>query len=71
MHATNCSGVMSATSFHTGLPSTLAYKSHTALTIAAVAKWITPFSGPIQRSCVSLVSRRQKPAMSAVMDSSV
>ena len=41
-----------------------------ALTIAAWARWITPFSGPSQRSCVSLASLRQKPAWSAMMLSS-
>ena len=49
--ATNCSGVRSATSFQTGLPSRFAQRSQTAFTIAAVARWITPFSGPSQRSC--------------------
>ena len=43
-------GVMSASSFQSGLPSDFAYRSQTALTTAAVARWITPFSGPIQRS---------------------
>ena len=48
------------TSCHTGLPSRLAHRSHTALTSAAVARWITPFSGPSQRSWLSLVSRRHE-----------
>src|SRR5258708_3502484 len=30
-HATSCSGDMSASSFHSGFPSTFAYRSHTAL----------------------------------------
>ena len=47
---------MSASSFHTGLPSALAQRSQTALTTAAVARWMTPFSGPIQRSWLSPVT---------------
>jgi hypothetical protein len=71
MQSTISSGDMSASSFHSGLPSTAAIKSHTALTSAAVARWITPFSGPTQRSWGSFVRRRQKPAMSARISSSV
>jgi hypothetical protein len=41
------------------------------LTKAAVARWITPFSGPTQRNCESLVSARQNPAKSRVIESSV
>ena len=41
------------------------------LATAAVARWIAPFSGPIQRSWLSPVRRRQKPPISAVIDSSV
>ena len=37
---------MSTSSFQSGLPSTFAYRSQTALTMAAVARWMTPFSGP-------------------------
>ena len=65
MHATTCSGVISASSFQRGLPSTLANRSQTAFTIAAVARWMTPFSGPSQRSWESVTSRRQKPPRSA------
>ena len=32
------------------VPSSFAHRSHTAFTIAPVARWITPFSGPSQRS---------------------
>ena len=35
--------------------------------MAAVARWMSPFSGPIQRSCESEVSARQKPAKSRVI----
>ena len=55
-------GVMSASSFHSGLPSALAHRSQTALTSAAVARWMTPFSGPSQRSWLSPVSARQNAA---------
>ena len=61
---------MSESSFQSGLPSRLAHRSQTALTTAAVARWITPFSGPSQRSCVSDARLRQKPRMSAVIASS-
>ena len=44
---TNCSGVRSASNFQRGFPSIFAHKSHKAFIIAAVAKWVTPFSGPI------------------------
>ena len=37
---------MSTSSFQSGLPSRLAHRSQTALTTAAVARWMTPFSGP-------------------------
>ena len=46
------------TSRHSGLPWTRAHRSQTALITAAAARWITPFSGPTQRSCESAVSRR-------------
>src|SRR2546426_364834 len=59
MHATSSSGVMSTSSFHKGFPRALAYRSQTALTIAAVARWSTPFSGPTHRNCDSLVGRRE------------
>jgi hypothetical protein len=35
---------------------------------AAVARWITPFSGPSQRNCVSPVSWRLKALRSSVME---
>lgn len=41
------SGSRSVNSFHSGLSSNLAHKSHKALIIAATARCITPFSGPI------------------------
>jgi len=50
MQRTSSSGLMSASSFQSGFPSTFAQRSQTALTIAAVARWIAPFSGPIQRN---------------------
>jgi hypothetical protein len=53
---------MSASSFHTGRRARLACRSHTALTIAAMEMWITPFSGPSQRSCESPASDRQNAA---------
>ena len=37
---------MSTSSFQSGLPAVLANRSQTALTTAAVARWMTPFSGP-------------------------
>ena len=43
-------------SFQSGLPAVFAKRSQTALTTAAVARWITPFSGPIQRSWLSPTS---------------
>ena len=60
---------MSTRSFQSGFPWRLADKSQTALTMAAVAKWMTPFSGPSQRNCVSEVRLRQNPRISALMDS--
>ena len=68
---TSACGLMSASSFHTGLPSLFAHRSHTALTTAAVARWMAPFSGPIQRSWLSPVTWRQNAPMSATMWSSV
>ena len=46
-------------------PRVFAKRSQTALTTAAVARWITPFSGPIQRSWLSPTSVRQNAPMSA------
>ena len=60
---------MSASSFQSGFPWSLAERSQTAFTTAAVARWMTPFSGPSQRSCVSEARLRQKPRMSALIDS--
>ena len=40
----------------------LACRSHTALTIAAIEMWMTPFCGPSQRSCESPASSRQNAA---------
>ena len=62
MHETSWRGVMSARSFQTGLRSRRAYMSQTALTIAAIARWMTPFSGPSHRNCVSHASDRQNAA---------
>jgi hypothetical protein len=50
MHLTNSSGDISATILHTGLFKDLAHKSQIAFTTAPSARWMTPFSGPIQRS---------------------
>ena len=69
--ATNSSGVNPLTSFQTGIPAWRAYKSHRALTIAASARWMTPLSGPIQRSCESPVKRRQTAPGAARNSSSV
>ena len=63
--ATISSGVMSTTSFQSGLPAVFANRSQTAFTTAAVARCITPFSGPIQRSWLSPTSCRQNAPMSA------
>ena len=50
---------MSTSSFQSGLPARFAKRSQTAFTTAAVARWITPFSGPIQRSWLSPTRSRQ------------
>ena len=63
--ATISAGVMSTRSFHSGLPAVLANRSQTAFTTAAVARWMTPFSGPIQRSWLSPTSARQNSPISA------
>ncbi len=55
--ATVCWGVRSASSFQTGFFSRRAHRSQIAFTTAAVVMWTIPFSGPIQRSCGSWVSR--------------
>lgn len=47
MQETSSSGSRSTSSFHSGLFSIRAHKSQSAFTTAAVARWITPFSGPI------------------------
>lgn len=41
------SGSRSASKFQTGFFCNLPQRSHKALMMAAVAKWVTPFSGPI------------------------
>ena len=71
MTRTSASGDMSTSSFQSGLPSTLAYRSHTALTMAAVARWMTPFSGPTQRSWPSPTSSYQNAAKSSTIEASV
>ena len=71
MQRTTSAGLMSARSFHTGLRSAFAQRSQTAFTTAAVARWIAPFSGPIQRSWLSPVICRQKAPMSPASCSSV
>ena len=67
MQSTNCAGSISVTNFQTGTPRSLAHKSHTALTSAAVARWITPLSGPSQRSCEWFVTCRQNAPMLSTM----
>ncbi len=62
---------MSASSFQTGFFSRFACRSHTALTIAAIEMWMTPFSGPSHRSWLSDDSSRQNAAGCAMMSSSV
>ena len=54
---TVCCGVRSASSFQSGFFSRRAQRSQSALTTAPVVMWTMPFSGPIQRSCGSWVSR--------------
>ena len=49
---------MSDSSFQSGLPARLAARSQSALTTAAIAMCMTPFSGPSQRSCESCTSVR-------------
>ncbi len=56
---------MSTSSFQSGLPARFATRSQAALTTAAVARWMTPFSGPIQRNWLSPTRSRQKPPRSA------
>lgn len=46
MRETRSSGSRSTNSFHRGLLSIRAQRSHRALMMAATARWITPFSGP-------------------------
>ena len=43
---TSSSGDISTRSFHSGLPARFASRSQIALMTAAVARWMTPFSGP-------------------------
>ncbi len=57
--STICPGLISERSFHNGLPAIFAQRSQSALTTAAVAMWMTPFSGPSHRSWLSPVSRFQ------------
>jgi hypothetical protein len=64
------SGVISATTRHTGLPSTLAQRSQSELTTAPSARCTTPFSGPIQRSCESATRCRQVAPQLETRDSS-
>jgi len=71
MQRTTSAGLMSTRSFHTGLRSDFAQRSHTAFTTAAVARCIAPLSGPIHRSCGSPVISRQKRPMSCAIASSV
>ena len=56
--ATSSSGDIEAISFHSGRPARLALMSHSALSTAPAAMWLTPFSGPIQRNCESCTSSR-------------
>ena len=55
--ATCSARVMSQISCQSGLPARFANRSQRALTTAAVARWMTPFSGPIQRSWLSPTKR--------------
>ena len=61
MVLTSCSAGMSVSSFHSGLFSAFAHKSQIAFTTAAVDRCTTPFSGPIQRYWLSLVSAPPQP----------
>jgi hypothetical protein len=54
------SGVKSAMSFQSGFPRALANMSQTALQTAAVARAMTPFSGPNHRCCGSATTTRNK-----------
>lgn len=54
------SGVKSAMSFQSGFPRALANMSQTALQTAAVARAMTPFSGPSHRCCGSATTRRNE-----------
>ena len=63
---------MSASNFQTGVRSDFAHRSQTAFTMAAVARWMTPLSGPSQRSWLSpVVMLRQNAPMSRVISSRV
>lgn len=53
MERTNSSGVKSQMSFQSGFLLYFAIMSQSALDTAAVARWITPFSGPSHRCCGS------------------
>ena len=70
MQRTSSSGVISATSRHTGLPTDLAHRSPHRVDHRAGRQVNGPLSGPIQRSWLSLVKRRQKAPMSAAISSS-
>lgn len=54
-HLDELLGVISASSSQSGLPYLLALRSHRALATAEIAMCMTPFSGPSQRSCESLI----------------
>src|SRR3569832_2137452 len=68
MIETSCSGVISPTSCHTGLPATLPSRSHAALPTAPVARCIAPLSGPIQRSWLSDDTCRHVVAHHAIVE---
>ena len=58
--STICSGDSSDRCSHSGCPARLARRSHSAFSSAPTAMWMTPFSGPSQRSWASPVSSRPK-----------
>ncbi len=71
MAATSSSGERCESSCQSGTPTSFAHRSQTAFTTAPAARWMTPFSGPSQRSWSSETSERQKLRMSPVIPSSV
>lgn len=71
MQRTSSAGLISDTRRHSGLASLLAHRSQTAFTTAAVARWMAPLSGPIQRSWLSEVTCLQnRPGFSRIQSRS-